>query len=46
MLKFSKRLIDISGMRSVVQRRVPVLTLDSRRPGPRVSAGRRFHRGA
>jgi hypothetical protein len=36
MVKFSKRLIDISGMRNVVQRRIPVLTLDSGRPGPKV----------
>jgi predicted deacylase len=35
-LKLSKRLIDITGMRDVIQRRVPVLTLDSGRPGPTV----------
>ena len=36
MLKYSRRLIDISGMRNVIERRIPVLTLDSGRPGPRV----------
>jgi len=34
MIKFSRRLIDISGMRNVVERRIPVLKLDSGRPGP------------
>jgi len=34
MLKYSQRLIDITGMRDVIQRRIPVLTLDSREPGP------------
>lgn len=36
MLKYSKRLIDITGMRDIIQRRVPVLSLDSQRPGPTV----------
>lgn len=36
MLKYSKRLIDITGMRDVIQRRVPVLTLDSQIPGPTI----------
>jgi len=36
MLKYSKRLIDITGMRDVIQRRIPVLTLDSKAPGPTV----------
>ncbi|MDX1561730.1 MAG: succinylglutamate desuccinylase/aspartoacylase family protein [Gammaproteobacteria bacterium] len=34
MLKLSKRLIDITGMRDIIQRRIPVLTLDSKKPGP------------
>ncbi|MGW8369959.1 MAG: hypothetical protein ACWGPN_14950, partial [Gammaproteobacteria bacterium] len=36
MLKYSKRLIDITGMRDVIQRRVPVLTLDSGKRGATV----------
>jgi predicted deacylase len=36
MLKYSKRLIDITGMRDVIQRRIPVLSLDSQVPGPAV----------
>lgn len=36
MLKYSKRLIDLSGMRDIVHRRIPVMTLDSRVPGPTV----------
>jgi len=32
--KFSKRLIDVMGMRDIVQRRIPVMTLDSKTPGP------------
>lgn len=35
-MKFSKRLIDIAGMRDVIQRRIAVLTLDSGVPGPTV----------
>ena len=34
MLKVSKRLIDVTGMRDVVQRRIPVMVLDSQRAGP------------
>jgi len=34
MQKFSKRLIDVTGMRDVLQRRIPVMTLDSKKPGP------------
>lgn len=34
MHKFSKRLIDVMGMRDIVQRRIPVMTLDSRSSGP------------
>jgi predicted deacylase len=33
-MKVSKRLIDISGLRDIIQRRIPVLTLDSKIPGP------------
>lgn len=36
MLKISRRLIDVTGMTDIVQRRIPVLTLDSRQPGPTV----------
>ncbi len=36
MLKISKRLIDITAMRDIIQRRIPVLTLDSKKPGPTV----------
>ena len=32
--KVSRRLIDISGMRDIIQRRIPVLTLDSKISGP------------
>lgn len=32
--KVSKRLIDVTGMRDVIQRRIPVMTLDSRLAGP------------
>jgi hypothetical protein len=35
-LKYSKRLIDVTGMRDVIQRRIPVLTLDSNEPGATV----------
>lgn len=35
-MKFSKRLIDVAGMRDVIQRRIAVLTLDSGVPGPTV----------
>jgi predicted deacylase len=34
MIKVSKRLIDVTGMRDVIQRRIPVMSLDSRSPGP------------
>ncbi len=34
MPRYSKRLIDVSGMRDIVQRRIPVMTLDSKLPGP------------
>ena len=34
MLRVSKRLIDVSGMRDVLQRRVPVMSLDSKVKGP------------
>lgn len=34
MVRYSRRAIAISGMRDVVQRRVPVMKLDSTRPGP------------
>jgi predicted deacylase len=34
MLRFSKRLIDISGIRDIVQRRIPVMTLNSGTDGP------------
>ena len=33
-MKVSKRLIDISGLRDIIQRRIPVLSLDSKIPGP------------
>jgi predicted deacylase len=33
-LKVSKRLIAVTGMRDIVQRRIPVMVLDSRRAGP------------
>ncbi|HEY5624214.1 MAG TPA: succinylglutamate desuccinylase/aspartoacylase family protein [Gammaproteobacteria bacterium] len=33
-LRYSKRLIDVTGLRDIVQRRIPVMKLDSRRPGP------------
>jgi predicted deacylase len=33
-VKFSRRLIDITGMRDIIQRRIPVLTADSQIPGP------------
>lgn len=36
MLRISRRSIDITGMMTIVQRRIPVLTLDSRKPGPTV----------
>lgn len=36
MLKASRRLIDVSGMTDIIQRRIPVMTLDSRSPGPTV----------
>lgn len=34
MQRYSKRLIDISGMRDIVQRRIPVMTLNSKVAGP------------
>lgn len=33
-MRVSKRLIDITGMRDIVHRRIPVLTADSKVPGP------------
>ena len=36
MVKYTKRAIDISGMRDIIQRRVPVVKLDSGKPGPTV----------
>jgi uncharacterized protein len=36
MLKYSKRLIDVTGMRDIIQRRIPVLSLQSQLPGPTV----------
>ena len=33
-MKVSKRLIDITGMRDIIQRRIPVLIADSKLPGP------------
>jgi predicted deacylase len=33
-MKVSKRLIDIAGMRDIIQRRIAVLTADSKLPGP------------
>lgn len=36
MLKVSRRLIDATGMRDVIQRRIPVMSLDSGNPGPAV----------
>ena len=36
MLRISRRLIDVTGMRDIVQRRIPLLTLDSKKPGPTV----------
>jgi len=35
-MKASRRLIDITGMGDIIQRRIPVLTLDSGIPGPSV----------
>ncbi len=35
-MKITRRLIDITGMRDIIQRRIPVLTLDSKIPGPTV----------
>jgi predicted deacylase len=35
-MKISRRLIGITGMRDIIERRIPVLTLDSRTPGPNV----------
>jgi predicted deacylase len=34
MARFSRRTIDISGMRDIIIRRVPVVTIDSGNPGP------------
>ena len=34
MTRLSRRLIGITGMSDIVQRRIPVLTLDSKVPGP------------
>lgn len=36
MVKYTKRAIDISGMSDIIQRRVPVMKLDSLKPGPTV----------
>jgi hypothetical protein len=36
MAKVSRRLIDVSGMTDIIQRRIPVLTLDSKEPGPTI----------
>lgn len=36
MLRVSRRLIDVTGMTDIIQRRIPVLTLDSKLPGPKV----------
>jgi len=33
-LRISKRLIDITGLRDIIQRRIPVLIADSQEPGP------------
>ena len=33
-VRVSKRLIDITGMRDIIQRRIPVLSADSKVPGP------------
>lgn len=33
-MKTSKRLIDVTGMRDIVERRIPVISLDSGVPGP------------
>jgi predicted deacylase len=33
-MRISTRLIDISGMRDIIQRRIPVITADSKVPGP------------
>ena len=35
-MRVSRRLIGITGMRDIVERRIPVLTLDSKLPGPTV----------
>lgn len=34
MQKFTKRLIDVTGMRDIIHRRIPVMTLDSGKSGP------------
>jgi hypothetical protein len=36
MAKVTRRLIDVSGMTDIIQRRIPVLTLDSKKPGPTI----------
>lgn len=36
MLKVSRRLIDVSGMTDIIQRRIPVMTLDTRKRGPTI----------
>jgi len=36
MLKVSRRLIDVTGMTDIIQRRIPVITLASGEPGPNV----------
>ena len=36
MLRVSRRLIEVSGMTDISQRRIPVLTLDSKQPGPNI----------
>lgn len=33
-MRISRRLIDITGLRDIIQRRIPVLVAESRRPGP------------
>jgi hypothetical protein len=33
-VRISRRLIDITGLRDIIQRRIPVLVAESRRPGP------------
>jgi predicted deacylase len=35
-MRVSRRLIDVTGMSDIIQRRIPVLTLDSKLPGPNI----------